>query len=120
MAHASVFSSYRHVNNSGLLESPPLFSTSCFLPINRQILPIQQQHHLSSPNPTVLNKEKQEEEDDDDQQQQQHHYDNDEEEEEGREEELPFNCFLFLHSFVSMLQDRGKWNQKKIVYFTVP
>jgi len=34
--------------------------------------------------------------------------------------ELPFNCFLFLHSFVSMLQDRGKWNQTKIVYFTVP
>ncbi len=85
MAHASVLSSYRHVNNSGLLESPPLFSTSCFLPINRKKLPIQQQHHLSSPNPTVLNKEKQEEEDDDDRQQrqqQQDHYDNEEEEEE--------------------------------------
>jgi hypothetical protein len=89
MAHASVLSSYRHVNNSGLLESPPLFSTSCFLPINRQILPIQQQHHLSSPNPTVLNKEKEQEEDDDDddQQQQQDHYDNDDEEEEEEEEE---------------------------------
>ncbi len=34
--------------------------------------------------------------------------------------ELPFNCFLFLHIFVSMQQDRGKWNQKKIVYVTVP
>jgi hypothetical protein len=105
MAHASVLSSYRHVNNSGLLESPPLFSTSCFLPINRQILPIQQQHHLSSPNPTVLNKEKQEEDDDDRQQrqQQQDHYDNDEEEEEEEEGEMAHRASLQLFPLSSQL-----------------
>jgi hypothetical protein len=104
MAHASVLSSYRHVNNSGLLESPPLFSTSCFLPINRQILPIQQQHHLSSPNPTVLNNEKQEEEDDDDdQQQQEDHYDDDEEEEEEEEEGMAHRASLQLFPLSSQL-----------------
>jgi hypothetical protein len=107
MAHASVLSSYRHVNNSGLLESPPLFSTSCFLPVNRQILPIQQRHHLSSPNPTVLNKERQEEEDDDDQQQQQQrqqdHYDNDEEEEEEEEEGMAHRVSLQLFPLSSQL-----------------